>query len=132
MNLKLDIALTRKKIQHVIENHSKNLWSTCTEVFVDETFDFLKLLEIRGLQVWEQVAHVELFPGHGDGGVGGSGGIGGVAGVEGRGFQVSLFSACCQGPWATHRRSFQAPLHTQDTFTGFQLYTTAFCISGVQ
>lgn len=103
-------------------------------MFVDETFDFLKLLEIRGLQVWEQVTHVELFPGHGDGdgGDGGSGGVGGVAEVEGRGFQVSLFSACCQGPWAAHRRSLQAPLHTQDTFTGFQLYTTPFWIFGVQ
>lgn len=59
---------------------------TCTEVFVDETFDFLKLLEIRGLQEREQVTHVKLFPGHG----GGGGGVKCVAKVEGRGFQASL------------------------------------------
>lgn len=65
--------------------------STCNEVLVDETFDFLKLLEIRGLQEREQVPHIKLFPGHaGGGGGGGGGGVKGVAKVEGRGFQMSL------------------------------------------
>lgn len=48
-----------------VKTDSRGSFSTCTEVLIDETFDFLKLLEIRGLQEREQVTHVELFPGHG-------------------------------------------------------------------
>lgn len=85
-------------------------------MFVDETFDFLKLLEIRGLQEREQVTHVKLFPGHGDGGGGGGGnGVLGSGRCGGEGLSNVTLSACCQGPWAAHRRSLQAPLCTRGT-----------------
>lgn len=42
----------------------------------------------------------------------------------GEGLSGVTLSACSQGPWAAHQRSLQAPLHTQDPFTDFQLYTT--------
>lgn len=48
---------------------------TSAELLVDMASDLFELVEVRGLQEWEEVPHTGLLPGHGDGSAGCGGSV---------------------------------------------------------
>lgn len=68
---------------------NKQNYRTSAELLVDEASDLIQLVEVGGLQEWEEVSHIGLLPGHGGGSAGGGGSVS---------FTVSV-PACLEDSW---------------------------------
>lgn len=74
------LALQRKQdiLNEFVKLRTRTRVSWCrrtgVELLVDKASDLFELLEVGGLQEWEEVPHVGLLSGHGGGSAGGGGG----------------------------------------------------------